>query len=340
MDERQSAARLEELSLKILRSDLLVIVGVVGFLAIPKFSYSQGEVPTPVGRHSSTDVQEVATEGHPVIERREREVKDPERVADLGDLLIGTLLFLGPGVLMFLSFCFWGQERVFSWYFRQKKTFQAFLWICGLLMEPAGCVQIARITSAEKGQVEEPAEQIAAFFGAKSAQFMLGLMRLEDADWLLQQGRKADADQKLLEASSWFRKAAEDGHQESQYRLGLAYKFGHGVARDAEQAASWVRLAAEQGLPAAQILLGQLFFQGEGVPLDHAQAYMWSNLASVREGATLTVLQGKYPYRMATESTPPHAASEQRNRFASKMTPEQLAEGERLAREWFEMHLK
>jgi TPR repeat protein len=41
--------------------------------------------------------------------------------------------------------------------------------------------------------------------------------------------------------------AAEQGHAEAQYELGLIYEFGHGVKKDIPQAVKWYRKAAEQG---------------------------------------------------------------------------------------------
>ena len=48
------------------------------------------------------------------------------------------------------------------------------------------------------------------------------------------------------EAAKWFRKAADQGHPEAQYRLGLAYQSGQGVAQDKIQALMWMNLAARR----------------------------------------------------------------------------------------------
>jgi hypothetical protein len=49
------------------------------------------------------------------------------------------------------------------------------------------------------------------------------------------------------EAVKWFRCAAEQGDQESQTSLGLAYRQGRGVTRDYVQAYKWLERAAVQG---------------------------------------------------------------------------------------------
>ena len=46
---------------------------------------------------------------------------------------------------------------------------------------------------------------------------------------------------------SWFRKAAEQGHADAQYQLGLSYANGEGVPEDDVQAYAWLNLASVQG---------------------------------------------------------------------------------------------
>jgi TPR repeat protein len=71
-------------------------------------------------------------------------------------------------------------------------------------------------------------------------------------------------------------------------------------------------MAADQGLPLAQQEVGMMYsLWGQGVPHDDVQAYMWMTLAS--HGMNI----GK-----------------SRDELAAKMTPEQIAEGERLATQW------
>ena len=115
------------------------------------------------------------------------------------------------------------------------------------------------------------------------------------------------------EAVRWWRKAAEQGEASAQEELGTAYFFGDGVQRDHSEAAKWFRKAAEHGGIFAQTSLGYLYERGEGVPQDYALASMWLNLATA---------QGQ-----------PVAKTEM-DRLAAKMTPNQIAEAQRLAREW------
>ena len=89
------------------------------------------------------------------------------------------------------------------------------------------------------------------------------------------------------------------------------YSKGQGVAQDYGEAARWNRLAAEQGFAGAQTGLGLLYLKGEGVAQDDIKAHMWVNLAAVSDARWLNL----------------------RKRMARLMTPEQIAEAQRLAAE-------
>ena len=62
-----------------------------------------------------------------------------------------------------------------------------------------------------------------------------------------------------------YRKAAEQGHAEAQFRLGAMYFSGDGVPRDDVGALKWYRLAAEQGHVEAQDDLAYMYENGLGV---------------------------------------------------------------------------
>jgi len=78
------------------------------------------------------------------------------------------------------------------------------------------------------------------------------------------------------------------------------------------------RPLAEQGNATAQFNLGNMYIIGLGVPLDYAQAHMWYNLATSR-----------YP-----PSGDRDTAVKNRDLLAKKMTPAQISEAQKLAREW------
>ena len=117
-----------------------------------------------------------------------------------------------------------------------------------------------------------------------------------------------------------FKPMAEQGHAEAQYNLGGMYAEGRGVPQDYGEATKWFRKAAEQGHAEAQYNLGGMYFRGRGVPRDFVLAHMWFNLSVSRVPAS----EGEK--REATEIII--------DLVASKMTPYQIAEAQRLAREW------
>lgn len=53
----------------------------------------------------------------------------------------------------------------------------------------------------------------------------------------------------------WYRLAAEQGYADAQFRLGLMYAEGRGVAKDDAEAVRWYQLAAAQGHAGAQFNL-------------------------------------------------------------------------------------
>lgn len=118
-------------------------------------------------------------------------------------------------------------------------------------------------------------------------------------------------------AMRFWRPLAEQGGAGAQYNLGLMYETGEGVPQDYVEAVRWYRLAAEQGHTGAQNNLGVMYANGQGVPQDYVEAHMWLNLAAA---------QGH------------EAAAKNRDIATSLMTREQLAEAQRMARDWYAAH--
>ena len=119
------------------------------------------------------------------------------------------------------------------------------------------------------------------------------------------------------EAVRWYRLAAEQGEAAAQSNLGLMYEHGDGVPQDYVEAVRWYRLAADQEYAIAQYNLGLMYVRGDGVPEDIVLAYMWWNLAAA---------QGN------------EIAQDNKDIIEEDMTREQIAEGQRLSREWLEAH--
>jgi uncharacterized protein len=126
--------------------------------------------------------------------------------------------------------------------------------------------------------------------------------------------------QDYAEAMKWCRKAADQGYALAQHNVGLMYNYGNGVPQDYAEAAKWYRRAADQGVADAQTNLAYLYRNGMGVPRDYVQAHLWYNLAASRYSAA--------------QEFPRQNAIEGRDFVASKMTPAELAEAQKLAAEW------
>ncbi len=110
-----------------------------------------------------------------------------------------------------------------------------------------------------------------------------------------------------------FRPLAEQGDAAAQFDLGTMYDKGQGVPQGYQQAAGWYTKAAEAGYASAQNNLASMYFIGEGVPQDYVLAHMWAHLAASQGGED---------------------AVNKRDAIATFMTPAQLAQAQRLAREW------
>jgi hypothetical protein len=123
--------------------------------------------------------------------------------------------------------------------------------------------------------------------------------------------------QDFAEAAKWYRKAAEQGNAVAQLYLASLYYQGKGVPQDFAEAAKWHRKAADQGLSIAQALLGCLYVDGDGVPQDYAEGYFWLNLAVASSNGDLNLRARKI-----------------RDSASKKLTPQQIADTQRRAREW------
>ena len=69
------------------------------------------------------------------------------------------------------------------------------------------------------------------------------------------------------------KKAADQGHPEAQYKLGLMYATGEGVEKSEAEAAKLFAKASEQGHTDAQSRLGFMYANGVGVEKNTAEAY-------------------------------------------------------------------
>jgi TPR repeat protein len=188
--------------------------------------------------------------------------------------------------------------------------------------------------------------RMAAEQGHANAQYMVG--------WTYTEGLGVPVDH--VEAVRWYRKSAEQGEPYAQDSLGMAYSDGRGVSRDDRQAFVWYSKAAEQGNRGGQYHLANAYRAGCGVPQDYGEAFAWYWRAAQQleedamyqlalmysAGQSVTKddveafkwcsLATKWGNFMSAENRKEYA--DQRDRIAAKLTPDELIEGQKRAREF------
>jgi len=115
-----------------------------------------------------------------------------------------------------------------------------------------------------------------------------------------------------------WRPLAVQGDAHAQHNLGNMYSKGKGVTQDYQTAISWFCKAVKQGHASAMNNLGATYITGEGVIQNYVQAHKWFNLAAAR----------KKPGEDRDRSV------NNRGFAASKMTPADISQAQRLPREW------
>ena len=104
----------------------------------------------------------------------------------------------------------------------------------------------------------------------------------------------------------------------SGYMLGLMHRSGKGVPKDYAKAAYWLQQAAELGNHHAQQLLAYHYRDGLGIAQNKVEAYKWLELAIPK----------------LKPSPARDSWIELREQLGETMTAQEVAEAERLARDW------
>ena len=88
-------------------------------------------------------------------------------------------------------------------------------------------------------------------------------------------GKLLQSQKRMEEAVSWYEKAAAQGNLCAAYRLGKLYLEGTDVPKNIAKAVEYLSDAAQEGNQYAQYTLGKLYLTGEDVARDREQAYRW-----------------------------------------------------------------
>lgn len=150
---------------------------------------------------------------------------------------------------------------------KDRKAAADWLVRAAATQDPVANYLLGRLREEEGGSGRDKARdayRIAAVAGHREARFALAVMLAVSS---------ADADRK--QAVEWFAKAHEDGHRAATNRLGEAYRYGIGVARQFDKAKDYFQHAANQGDTKAMYNLARMQDEGLGGPRETDQALKW-----------------------------------------------------------------
>jgi hypothetical protein len=139
-------------------------------------------------------------------------------------------------------------------------------------------------------QIKQSAQlknQDAAKQGDAQAQYELGWTYWRDADY--------------QKAFPWIKAAADHGHSEAGYLLGMAYLNGRGTLQNYRAALEQFTKAAEQGHLEAEYRLGILYRDGLATAPDKESAYLWLNIAAAGGHEEALMYRDKLAAVMTTE---------------------------------------
>ncbi|MDA0590346.1 MAG: tetratricopeptide repeat protein [Planctomycetota bacterium] len=167
--------------------------------------------------------------------------------------------------------------------------------------------QLAKFYSSGKGTEKNEAEAVKWFRcvarqNDARGQSMLGVMYTN----------ARGVGRNYCQAIGWFRKAAAQNSAHAQYNLGYMYAVGKGVPQDQKQASVWYLKAANQNDAGSQRIMGDRYAVGRGVDKDFVKACAWTQVVVPRGG---------------------EAARKQLLAIKSQMTPNQITEAQKLAKE-------
>jgi uncharacterized protein len=143
--------------------------------------------------------------------------------------------------------------------------------------------------------------------------------------------------QNFGEAFKWYHIAADQNSSHAENVIGIAYEQGLHVTQDDAEAFRWYRRAANKiydrpgdtWIHSPQYNIAALYASGRGTAQDYVRALMWFTLA-----AAFGDTKPPGPSGPKLIDTPKYTALEQRDRLMALMTSAQIAEAERLVREW------
>ena len=179
-----------------------------------------------------------------------------------------------------------------------RRCILVLLALCSLALAQGDAARVAYEREDYATAVQLNAPRAAA--GDAEAQYRMGMMAR--FGW--------GVDKDIAAAVKWLSAAAKQNYAPAQAELGTMYRLGRGVPEDQKEAARLLTAAATQGVGIAQLSIGRMYRDGIGVNRDLVEAYAWFSAAGEND-----VMDG-FAYR---------------GEIIKDMSPEQIAEGKRLA---------
>lgn len=153
------------------------------------------------------------------------------------------------------------------------------------------------------------------------------------------------------EALAWFRLAGRNGDALAQHAAGMMYQKGEGVEQHFAKAAQWYRRAAKQGLFLSESALGRLYLLGKGVTQNYSTAfacfrsaaedrdeeaqYNLAMMYAMGQGVEVNLTLAHMWINLAiAQGERDKSAIDLRNELEQVISPEQVAEAQKLASEW------
>ena len=77
----------------------------------------------------------------------------------------------------------------------------------------------------------------------------------------------------VAESNRWFLMAANNGHDEAQFQMGIKYDKGIGVRKNHKEALKWFKRASSKENIRALYMIGRCYYYGDGVCVDERMAF-------------------------------------------------------------------
>jgi uncharacterized protein len=156
----------------------------------------------------------------------------------------------------------------------------------------------------------------------------------------------------LAAAMQWWKKTAEAGSAEGAFNLGIMFLDGEGVPVNKTEAVAWLRRAANKDYLPAIKTLSPMALMGESGLKPGPETTHWLQVgANSGDPVAMNNLGMAYAHAMGVDTDYVEAykwfalvhekgMGDARPGIRSKMKPEQVAEGEKRAREWIASHME